>query len=253
MPPMHVRCRSSTAIDCDEQFGRRLARDADGKNIRVPANMTYEDWKSVYIDKKMTLTEWQKSSTVPSLKLVSQDSVTRKSKAELVKMAQEMDAIAAKYTSIKSKWSGNLVIGDAPDHKVGKLWNCDIALRSETAPHMLLHEHLHARSASYHGVASYIRYQRIEEAAVHFYSQEICLAEGLEVIESGYDEMVDALRKLNKLAGAKRKNFAFAKALYHVPLPKRLDWLEDWVYEAMKEKASVQKMTEAMDLLEVLR
>ncbi len=59
MPPMHVRCRSSTAIDCDEQFGRRMARNADGKNIRVPADMTYEDWYAVYIDKKMTLADWR--------------------------------------------------------------------------------------------------------------------------------------------------------------------------------------------------
>lgn len=61
MPPMHVCCRSTTAIDYGEQIGKRLARDADGKNIRVPTNMTYEDWKKVYIDKKMTLDDWQKT------------------------------------------------------------------------------------------------------------------------------------------------------------------------------------------------
>lgn len=64
LPPMHVRCRSTTAIDYGEQIGKRLARDAEGKNIRVPANMTYEDWRTVYIDKKQTLAEWEKGSQV---------------------------------------------------------------------------------------------------------------------------------------------------------------------------------------------
>lgn len=57
MPPMHPRCRSTIAIDFPDlkRMGQRFARDEKGEYISVPANMNYEEWKKVYIDKTTTL------------------------------------------------------------------------------------------------------------------------------------------------------------------------------------------------------
>ena len=65
MPPLHPRCRS-TVFGClgdDKQGkGQRIARDSEGRNIRIPAGMEYYDWKAVYIDKKLTQQDWSDMS-----------------------------------------------------------------------------------------------------------------------------------------------------------------------------------------------
>lgn len=63
-PPMHVRCRSTICASDGEGKqvrGMRAARDDSGRRIKVPADMTYPEWKSVYIDKTKTLKEWRDS------------------------------------------------------------------------------------------------------------------------------------------------------------------------------------------------
>ena len=51
-PPFHVNCRSTTApYFADEfEFGERAARNTDGNTYYVPSNITYNEWKSKYID-----------------------------------------------------------------------------------------------------------------------------------------------------------------------------------------------------------
>lgn len=51
-PPFHVNCRSTTApYFADEfEFGERAARNTEGKTYYVPSNITYNEWKSKYID-----------------------------------------------------------------------------------------------------------------------------------------------------------------------------------------------------------
>lgn len=47
-PPMHPFCRSTTIADFgDEEFSQleRRAKDKDGRTVKVPAGMTYEEWK----------------------------------------------------------------------------------------------------------------------------------------------------------------------------------------------------------------
>ena len=66
-PPMHCWCRSCIVpyFDDMDMLGKRAARDPEtGKTVRVPADMNYTDWKSVYIDKKMSLGEWRNSKLV---------------------------------------------------------------------------------------------------------------------------------------------------------------------------------------------
>ena len=63
MPPLHPRCRSiisgSLYAEHKPRKGTRIARDERGKNVFVPAGMRYEEWKSVYIDKKQTVAQWR--------------------------------------------------------------------------------------------------------------------------------------------------------------------------------------------------
>ena len=63
-PPFHPNCRSVTAPyfeDSEEIFGvtERAARDPEtGKTVYVD-DMTYPEWKKVYVDKTQTLDEWK--------------------------------------------------------------------------------------------------------------------------------------------------------------------------------------------------
>lgn len=63
LPPLHPHCRSVISgclrDEYKPQSGTRIARDENGKNVFVPANMKYDDWRAVYVDKKLTLEEWK--------------------------------------------------------------------------------------------------------------------------------------------------------------------------------------------------
>ncbi|WP_392436188.1 minor capsid protein [Finegoldia magna] len=50
-PPMHPRCRSTTIRYKPEKYDThtRMARDKDGKNIKVPLGMKYDEWYEKYI------------------------------------------------------------------------------------------------------------------------------------------------------------------------------------------------------------
>jgi len=74
MPPLHARCRSTICASLDDDSsgkrpkGTRIARDSEGRNIRVPKDMRYEDWKRVHIDYTMNNREFSlKISTLQHL------------------------------------------------------------------------------------------------------------------------------------------------------------------------------------------
>ena len=54
-PPFHVNCRSCTAPYFDDEFakGERIARDEDGNNYYVPADMTYKEWNEKYVNSEL--------------------------------------------------------------------------------------------------------------------------------------------------------------------------------------------------------
>ena len=66
MPPLHPHCRSVISGclkgEYKPQNGTRIARDENGKNVFVPASMKYDDWRAVYVDKKLTLEEWKEKN-----------------------------------------------------------------------------------------------------------------------------------------------------------------------------------------------
>lgn len=62
-PPLHPNCRSTIAGSLygpdKTKAGTRAARNDAGKTVYIPADMKYEDWKAVYVNKSKTLEEWQ--------------------------------------------------------------------------------------------------------------------------------------------------------------------------------------------------
>lgn len=64
VPPLHPNCRStisgSLRGEGSTKTGTRAARNGLGKTIFVPANMKYDDWKAVYIDRSQSLADWLK-------------------------------------------------------------------------------------------------------------------------------------------------------------------------------------------------
>lgn len=63
-PPFHENCRCCVSpYFADSKTGSRAARDANGKSILIPSNMTYNDWKAIYLDKTLTLENWKKQTT----------------------------------------------------------------------------------------------------------------------------------------------------------------------------------------------
>lgn len=51
-PPFHPNCRCTKLPEDDFDYtaSARIARDENGKNYEVPNNMTYQQWKSKYVD-----------------------------------------------------------------------------------------------------------------------------------------------------------------------------------------------------------
>ena len=47
-PPMHANCRSTTVAVIGPEAKERIAKDKEGKYIKVPANMKYLDWAKQY-------------------------------------------------------------------------------------------------------------------------------------------------------------------------------------------------------------
>lgn len=66
-PPLHPHCRSTivgslkgySKYDKHDE-SKRAARNEKGQYVRVPASMTYEEWKQVYVDKTVKLEDWKK-------------------------------------------------------------------------------------------------------------------------------------------------------------------------------------------------
>ena len=67
-PPLHPRCRCTICATFDTPKGKsrtsgeRAARETNRE--RAPADMTYRDWKAVYIDKSKTFDAWRAEKNV---------------------------------------------------------------------------------------------------------------------------------------------------------------------------------------------
>lgn len=252
-PPFHVFCRSCTCPYFNDEFTvgeMRAARGADGKTYYVPADMKYPEWKKQFTGGGKPKTEEIKADDIPKMELVKAK-IQRYTVNEVEEISTEADRIAAAHTEIKSKWSGNTVVNDGLN-MYGKLWNCDITTMQETCGHILLHEHLHARSISYFDKETYSAYQNIEEGTVQLFTQEISKLEGIEIIESQYDDLVDSLRKINRMLKIAKTDYEFAKQLFHTPVTERLNWLDSKVSNSLFENWTINKYKELNQLIKSL-
>ena len=46
--PLHPYCRCTELPYVEDDFSTRFARDAKGKGIEVPSNMSFKEWKKIY-------------------------------------------------------------------------------------------------------------------------------------------------------------------------------------------------------------
>ena len=95
-PPMHPFCRSTTIADFggEELAGlERRAKDKDGNTVRVPADMTYEDWHSKFVEGE--------PSRIYGGEKPDTDSVRRKAMASEMNKPQTISAISS-FTPAKT-------------------------------------------------------------------------------------------------------------------------------------------------------
>lgn len=93
----------------------------------------------------------------------------------------------------------------------------------------------------------------MEEGSVQFAAQEISKKENIQILESQYDHMTEALRNINKVAGLFKNDYDFAMKLIFVPLPDRYDWLNNMIYDKMMLSGNIedyQKVSHWMEALE---
>lgn len=241
-PPFHPWCRCTTAPYYDDwnEFNvdtYRTARDDEGEYYEVPRDMTYQQWKA-------------KSVKLPETSALSEGTrvYTRK---ELTTITQEVNKVIDAYTDIPSKWSGR-VVTPPEGHSYCKLPSCDIGSIEESAPYIMLHESLHARSISRFPDLDYKTVWKIEEGTIELFAHQISRAQGIPIIESQYTEFIEALVGINNKVHIADNDLDFAKALFSQDVSSRLEWLETKINDIMSNGGTIGDWQDAMDLLSIL-
>lgn len=101
IPPLHPNCRSTITRVWDipglTETTKRVRDPETGQNRVVPAGMTYEDWKAIFVDKTQSYDEWAKKNATK----VAQKAAADAKIIEQQKAIQE--AIAAQKAAEKAK------------------------------------------------------------------------------------------------------------------------------------------------------
>ncbi len=142
---------------------------------------------------------------------------------EIKTMTNQLNDMLNKYVEKKSSWSGNVIIRDKGPS--GMLWNGDIITKNATSSHEILHELIHLKSLNLDDNGVYINEVGLEEIPVQLLTQEISLKEGIQIIPSKYDNMVNKLKEVNKIAKISPNDYLFAKEIINKPISQRYDWL----------------------------
>ncbi len=176
------------------------------------------------------------ASRYESVKQEGVPAILKKNKGNTIERSAYIDNMLNEYSTIPSKWSGKTIL-DYNACKNGKYagkkaWSCDIITYNGASNQTLIHEHLHARSISYHTPRVYRAHQKIEEGTVELYSIEICKLNGLKY-GNAYKSYVKHLRSINKNLGLYKDDFTFANTLFHIDVLDRWQWLSDKVERAI--------------------
>ena len=193
--------------------------------------------------------------------ITENDSFREYTDEEINSIAAQTEKILSEHIKCPSKWSGKMVIDDNGIQNknghianYGKLWNCDILTKHKTAPAIILHEQIHARSISHYNQDMYIRFSNIEESSVQLMVEEVCRKSDIEIIESDYKDMVDSLKQIGRYIGIHKTDYDFAKFIIEMPVEKRLDWISDNLYATLgkNKETTVKEYQKWSDLLNML-
>ena len=213
-PPWEVyncRCTLIAAVDgIDTSNAKRRVRNPEtGKNELV-SDMTYSEWAGWKEKAQVQKAGWD---NLP-------DSVTDRAIA--------IDKLLTEETGNKSIFNGKIVIDDSIKFNGTANYDGSITLRSNASRKTEIHELLHQHSEGGQNRVYVSIFKNIEEGSVELLAQEICHAKGIKIgqFDYSYTPYVDALRQINKLSGAYKTDYDFAKAVFGKPLEKRAEFLK---------------------------
>ena len=213
--PAHLtyncRCTLIAAVEgVDTSNAQRRVRNPEtGKNELV-SDMTYSEWAGW---KEMAQAQKAGWDNLP-------DSVTDRATA--------IDKLLTEETGNKSIFNGKIVIDDSIKFNGTANYDGSITLRSNASRKTEIHELLHQHSEGGQNRVYVSIFKNIEEGSVELLAQEICHAKGIKIgqFDYSYTPYVDALRQINKLSGAYKTDYDFAKAVFGKPLEKRAEFLK---------------------------
>lgn len=246
-----------TEIDMDAEFGFKGKKLFGGHKLLPPAHPRCA-CAVEYIEVSPPV-----FSDIPQMEvdITQADSLKEYSTEEIEEIAQQTEDIISTHISVPSMWSGKIVVNDegirnSDGHVTyyGKPWNCDILTKHKTAPSMIMHEQIHARSISHYGQDVFILYSEVEEASVQFMTEEICKKAGIEIIESDYYSLVDSLKQIGRYIGIHDTDYDFAKFIIEMPVVERLGWISGHLYDKLGRDigATVEDYQKWSGLLEML-
>ena len=142
--------------------------------------------------------------------------------------ATAIDKLLTEETGKKSVFNGKVVIDDSTKFNGTANYDGSITLRSKASRKTEIHELLHQHSEGGQNRVYVSIFKNIEEGSVELLAQEICHAKGIKIgqFDYSYTPYVDALRQINKLSGAYKTDYDFAKAVFEKSLEKRAEFLK---------------------------
>lgn len=149
---------------------------------------------------------------------------------ELKNLAGEINLELDEICEKKSKWSGQVRIDGKMGEMGRKEWSCDVTLSPDADYGTVLHELLHSRSISYYDARTYLEHRQMEEGSVELLTAEICRAKKIQC-EVFYFDQVKALRRINRRAKMYTNDYEYARSLFNVDVPERVQWLVQRVNE----------------------
>lgn len=207
----NCRCTLVSVIEgIDTSGGKRRARNqATGRNELIE-NMSYAEWAGWKEKAQAQKAGWD---NLP-------DSVTDRAIA--------IDKLLTEETGNKSIFNGKIVIDDSIKFNGTANYDGSITLRSNASRKTEIHELLHQHSEGGQNRVYVSIFKNIEEGSVELLAQEICHAKGIKIgqFDYSYTPYVDALRQINKLSGAYKTDYDFAKAVFGKPLERRAEFLK---------------------------
>ena len=232
-------------------MGTKAARDENGKTVFIPANMTYDEWKKVFVEGDKTGLQEVKMTMEKSRDM----GYNVRNEKEFESVAKGIKSEITKYASNPSKWSGKINVNNdlARKNVIGeKEWTCDISVVDTADDGTVWHEMLHACSASYYTPDIYKHHRFIEEASVEFLKRQICQENEIAHVHA-YENLVLVLQAINGKFHY-GSDMEFARELFNVPLPDRYEWLEDKVVNSLKsENVSFEDFNEVLLFIRILK